>query len=42
MIVYYDGFKQSDEGLDREEVRYQCEIGVEVQARNKTGYMRRA
>ena len=41
MIEYYDGFKQSDNGTDKDEVRYQCEIGVEIQARNKTGYWKR-
>lgn len=42
MITYYNGFEQSSAGTDREEVRYMCEIGVEVQARSKTGYIKRA
>lgn len=42
VIKYYDGFAQSENGTDRDEVRYMSEIGVEVQARNKTGYWRRS
>jgi len=41
-IVYFDGLNQSDEGTDREEVRYLSHVGIELQAKNKSGYWQRA
>lgn len=41
-VVYYDGLRQSESGLDREEVRYQAHVGMELIAKNKSGYWKRA
>jgi len=41
-IVYFDGLNQSDGGTDREEVRYLSHVGIELQAKNKSGYWQRA
>lgn len=41
-INFFDGLTQSDSGTDRCEVRYQAHAGVELQAKNKSGYWKRA
>jgi hypothetical protein len=42
MIDYFDARTQSVEGYDYEEVRYQSHCGIEVQAVNRFGYIKRA
>jgi hypothetical protein len=41
-INYFDGKAYSDAGTDKDEVRYQGHCGVELQAKNKSGYWKRA
>ena len=41
-INMFDGLTMSDTGVDRTEVRYQAHVGVELQAKNKSGYWKRA
>lgn len=41
-VTHFNGLLHSDNGVDIEEMRYLAHIGVEVQARNKTGLWKRA
>jgi hypothetical protein len=41
-VNYFEGLSQSDSGLDKDEVRYLSHVGVELQAKNKSGYWKRA
>lgn len=41
-INYFEGLKHSDTGVDKDEVRYQGHCGAELQAKNKSGYWKRA
>jgi len=41
-VNYFEGLTQSDAGTDKDEVRYQAHVGIELMAKNKSGYWKRA